>query len=176
MEAIANQSADKKKQRVTIREAKELMEYIWKLQDIVFENGTEMSDGVYHQLMDALLEMTGGEFYMELDEIARKPLPAERRVRIRPENMRKYVKNNPHKACLCPRCDAPLMKKSLAGHLRSGKCKDTAYLVKGVGGTIDNPEDINDNVIQHYDNNTELAEVELGPEHQFWANMFDSDF
>ena len=90
--------------------------------------------------------------------------------------MRKYVRDNPHKACLCPRCDTPLMKKSLAQHLRSGKCKDTAYLVKGTGGCIECPEDVNNKVITHYDNETELEEVELSPENYFWANMFNSDF
>jgi hypothetical protein len=175
MEAIINQP-EKKKQRVSIKDAKEIMDYIHDIQGILFERQEEFGSGVYLELMDKLLEMSGGEFYMELEELAARPLPRERRVRIRPDNMRKYVRDNPHKACLCPRCDTPLMKKSLAAHLKCGKCKDTAYLVKGTGGVIEDPEDINNKVITHYDNNTELEEVELTGENYFWANMFASDF
>jgi len=174
MEAINN--SDKKKQRVSIKDAKEIMDYIHDIQGILFDRQEEFGSGVYLELMDKLMEMSGGEFYMELEELASKPLRAEARPRIRPENMRKYVRDNPHKACLCPRCDTPLMKKSLATHLRSGKCKDTAYLVKGTGGCIECPEDVNNKVITHYDNETELEEVELSPENYFWANMFNSDF
>lgn len=172
MEAIINQTqqTEKKKQKVSIREAKELMEYIYKIQEIVFDRSEEMSDGVYLDLSNALLEMSGGEFYMELDELAGKKIRSEY-SRIKPEDMRKYVRDNPHKAVLCPRCDTPLMKKSLAAHLRSKKCKDNAYLVKGTGGCIECPDEVNENIIKHYEEGTELADVELNAENYFWANM-----
>ena len=173
MEAINN---NKKKQRVSIREAKEIMEYIWDLEYTISNNPEDIKDGVYLQLMNILMAMSSGEFYIELDELARKPTQKARKSRIKPENMRKYVRDNPEKACLCPRCDTPLMNKSLAVHINSGKCKDTAYLVKGSGGCIKCPEDINNKVINHYDNNTELEEVELRSENYFWNSMFDSAY
>jgi hypothetical protein len=171
MEAIN----DKKKQRVSIRDAKEIMEYIWDLENTISNSSEDMKDGVYIQLMDILMAMSCGEFYIELDELARKPTPKARKSRIRPENMRKYVRDNPEKACLCPRCDTPLMKKSLAAHLKSGKCKDTAYLVEGAGGCIKCPEELNNKVINHYDIQTPLVEVELSSENYFWT-MFDSPY
>jgi len=174
MEAINNNN--KKKQRVSIRDAKELMEYIWELENIITNNSVNMKEGLYIKLMDTLMEMSCGEFYIELSELARKPTPKTRKPKIPPSAMRKFVRDNPEIACLCPRCDTPLMKKSLATHLKSSKCKDTAYLVEGAGGCIKCPEELNNTVINHYDIQTPLAEVELTSENYFWTSMFNSPY
>ena len=164
------------KSRVNIRDAQEIMEYIWKIQDIVFENNEKMEDGVYMTLMDTLMEMSGGEFYIELDETARKAKRASF-TRVKAENMRKYVKQNPDKGCLCPRCDTPLMKASLAKHLKSKECKDKAYTIIASGGAVGNEETLNQKVIEEYENGTELPEVELTKENYYWTgNMFNSDY
>lgn len=176
MEANNNLICQKVKSKVNIRDAQEIMEYIWRLQEIVFEKGDRMEDGVYTELMDTLLEMSGGEFYIELDTIARKTPKAEY-TRIKAEDMRRYVKQHPDKGVICDRCDTPLMKQSLAKHLQSRECKDKAYTIIASGGVVGNKEILNEKILDEYENQTELPEVELTKENYYWTgNMFQSDY
>jgi len=180
MEGLANQIAGTTSQRikhkVTIKDAHELMYYVWKIQDMVFSAAEDLKDDFYKDILDTLMEMSCGDFYIELDTIARKASRKDMKPRMKMDEMRRYAKNNPDKCVICERCDTPLMKRSYAEHLRSKKCKDIHCLVKGTGGEIADPLDINDKVIEIYEKNEPLPEVELNAENYYYHNMFDNEY
>jgi molybdopterin-guanine dinucleotide biosynthesis protein A len=89
--------------------------------------------------------------------------------------MRKFAKNHPDKAVVCPRCDTPLMKRSFAEHLKSNKCKDIHCIVKGTGGCIDDPQATNEKVIEIYEKNEPLPEVELNADNYYHHNLFNGE-
>lgn len=174
MEAVLNNTT-RQKHKVSIKDAKEIMYWVWLLEEKISNNPENMKDGIYLELMDILMNMSAGEFYIELDTIARKPERKKHMPRIKPEAMRKFAKNNPDKAVICPRCDTPLMKRSFAEHLKSNKCKDIHCIVKGTGGCIDDPEETNKKVIEIYEKNEPLPEVELNAENYYHHNLFNGE-
>mgnify|MGYP007073201570 FL=1 len=66
-----NEVCPRVKSKVNIRDAKEIMEHIWNIESIVSENSDNMKECVYLDLMNSLMNMAMGEFYMELDTTAR---------------------------------------------------------------------------------------------------------
>jgi hypothetical protein len=72
MEGLVN-NRNTQKHKVSIRDAKELMYWVWMLEDKISNNPENMKDGIYLELMDILMNMSSGEFYVELDTIASKP-------------------------------------------------------------------------------------------------------
>ena len=68
------------------------------------------------------------------------------------------------------------MKKSLAKHLKSKECKDKAYLIMASGGSIGNKNTLNEKVVEKYEEDAPLPEVELTAENYFIPNMFDSPY
>tara|TARA_R110002049_G_scaffold233454_1_gene406763 strand:- start:14 stop:565 length:552 start_codon:yes stop_codon:yes gene_type:complete len=160
---------NKAKHRVPIKDAKELMTPIHGIMDLIFDRRTEMSDGLYVALCDKIKVMTEGEFYIELKEIAAKPSrkPMERVKK----NNRKMVIQHPDKYVCCDRCNEPLLKKSLANHLKSQSCKDKAYTVKATKDSDTPDEETNGKIVDMYDNNEPLVDIELTAENYFWANM-----
>lgn len=170
-----NEVCPRVKSKVNIRDAKEIMEHIWNIESIVSENSDNMKECVYLDLMNSLMNMAMGEFYMELDTTARKTLKKQY-TRIKAENMRRFAIQHPDKACICDRCDTPLMKKSLAKHLKSKECKDKAYLIMASGGSIGNKNTLNEKVVEKYEEDAPLPEVELTAENYFIPNMFDSPY
>ena len=65
------------------------------------------------------------------------------------------------------------MKKSLATHLDSQDCKDKAYLIKATKDSETPVAETNVKIVEMYDNNEPLVEVELTAENYFWVgNLF----
>ena len=170
-----NERRHRAKSKVNIRDAKEIMEHIWNIEDIVSNHPDDMTDDVYLELMAALMGMAMGEFYIELDTTARKTLKKEYN-RFKTEDKRRFAIQNPDKACICDRCDTPLMKKSLAKHIKSKDCKDKAYLIMASGGAIGDKNVLNEKVVKNYEEDVPLPEVELTDENYFCVNMFNSDY
>ena len=154
--------------RFNVKEAKELMNHIYKIQEIVFENGEKMPEGIYCELMKSLLEMADGEFYLRIEAQAKKA--SRRKADNRVVATRNMVQQNPDRFCCCPLCDRPLAKKSMRSHLRSQLCKDNHYLKKAVApaevlANITDSE-INDIMVEFYETNEphEVASVPIEEE------------
>ena len=170
-----NELCPRAKSKVNIRDAKEIMEHIWNIEDIVSNHPDDMTDSVYLELMAALMGMAMGEFYMVLDTTARKDKKSDYQ-RIKRSDMRRFVIQNPDRGCICDRCDTPLMKKSLAKHIKSKDCKDKAYLIMASGGAIGDKNVLNEKVVKNYEEDVPLPEVVLTAENYFIPNMFNSDY
>ena len=152
--------------RFNVKEAQELMGYIYKLQDIVFENGEKMAENVYIDLMDNLMEMSSGQFYLRIEAQSKKA--SRNRSGTRLVATRNMVQQNPDRFCCCPLCDRPLAKKSMRSHLKSDVCKDNHYHRKAAQEVLANIEDseINDIMVEFYANNEphEVANVPIEEE------------
>ena len=136
MNALLNQTPPKKKHKVSIKDAKDLMDPLHDLMADIFD------------LKDRMEE------------------------RIKKDN-RKMVIQFPDLYCNCQRCNTPIMKKSLATHLDSQDCKDKAYLIKATKDSETPVAETNVKIVEMYDNNEPLVEVELTAENYFWVgNLF----
>ena len=171
MNALLNQTPAKKKHKVSIKDAKDLMDPLHDLMADIFDLKDRMNDIAFLKLSNKVAEIAKGEFYIELNEIAGKKPRAEYK-RIKKDN-RKMVIQFPDLYCNCQRCNTPIMKKSLATHLDSQDCKDKAYLIKATKDSETPVAETNVKIVEMYDNNEPLVEVELTAENYFWVgNLF----
>jgi len=125
-----------------------------------------MNDGAYVELCDAMMGLYCLEFYVELEIAAGKTPKIGAGERRDSATIRKLAKTRPDLAIICARCNTPLMIRSYEKHLQTKKCKDHYYTLKAGDVCLDS-DTLNEKVIEKYDNDEALPEVETGPEHHF---------
>lgn len=156
----------KTKKSFTITDAQELVGYIHHFQDVLDNHAPNMNDGAYLELCDTLMGLYCLEFYVELEIAAGKTPKIGAGARQDDAVKRKLAITRPDLAIVCDRCNTPLMIRSYERHLKTKKCRDGYYKLKA-GGVCLPCDTLNEKVIEKYDNDEALPEVETGPEHHF---------
>ncbi len=156
----------KTKKSFNITDAQEIVGYIHHIQDVLDKHTPNMSEGAYLELCDTMMGLYCLEFYVELEIAAGKTAKVGAGQRKDTAVIRKLAKSRPDLAIICARCNTPLMIRSYEKHLQTKKCRDHYYTLKA-GGVCEPCDTLNDKVIENYDNDEPLPEIEILPEHQF---------
>jgi len=151
---------------VNVADAKEIVEFIHHFQNLLDENTDKMNEGLYIELCDALVNLYCNEFYVDLEIMSGGTSRAGAGKRQPLDAIRRLARERPDKAIVCPRCNTPLMIRSFEKHLRTTKCKDFYYALNS-GGVVLDADSLNELIIEKYETNENLPEVEVLPEHQF---------
>jgi hypothetical protein len=154
------------KKSFNITDAQEIVGYIHHFQDVLDKHAPNMNDGAYLELCDTMMGLYCLDFYVELEIAAGKTPKIGAGVRRDAAVIRKLAITRPDLAIICGRCNTALMIKSYEKHLKSKKCRDHYYTLKA-GDVCEPCDTLNEKVIAHYDNDLELPDIEILPEHQF---------
>lgn len=120
----------KRQQQATIKvkESKEFMDVMTDITDLVFNKSTEMSDGLYLELSNKILELYNLELMSDIQIQSAKRLVNQSKHRYTPEQKRKALENGSPYLKMCDNCGIVISKKN-NDHYNNGKCKDTSILV-----------------------------------------------